>query len=149
MEAHETTFAELVHGHFLPRYDSPDVATMTRRNVRSHTGDGTRLPARKGAKNERGARFALLSWTGTHRLNEIGPSMISTCQDAMVTEGYEHSSILAKRGAGVSLAAFPLPVTCRHGRARAGERVPGPDAVPRAAACSDLATRRALARFRR
>lgn len=54
------TFAELLHGHFLPRYDSPNVATMTRRNVRSHIGDGTGVATRRGAKNERGARFALL-----------------------------------------------------------------------------------------
>jgi integrase len=97
VKAHEMTFAELAHSHFLPRYDGPNVATMTRRNVRSHMGDGTGRPARKGAKNERGARFALLFRFGTHRLNDIGPSMISSWQDAMVAEGYEHSSILAKR----------------------------------------------------
>lgn len=59
-KAHGMTFAELAHGHFLPHYDSPNVATMTRRNVRSHMGDGTGVPTRKGAKNERGARCALL-----------------------------------------------------------------------------------------
>lgn len=78
-KTHGMTFADLVHGHFLPRYDTPNVATMTRRNVRSPMGDGTGVPTRKGAKNERVARFALRFRFGVHRLNEIGPSMISTC----------------------------------------------------------------------
>jgi hypothetical protein len=84
--AHEMTFAELAHSHFLPRYDNSNVATMTRRNVRSHMGEGTGVATRSGAKNAREARFALLFRFGTHRLNEIGPSMISTWQDALPQE---------------------------------------------------------------
>jgi integrase len=93
--ATQMTFAELVRDHYLPTY--AHAAGNTRKNIDSHLGDGTDGARRKGAKNQRAARFQILHVFGALRLREIGPQDVRVWQAGLVREGFAHSTILAKR----------------------------------------------------
>lgn len=89
------TFGELVRDHYLPTY--AHAAANTVKNIHSHLGDGSGAAGRKGAKNQRAARFQLLYVFGDLELGSIGPQDVRVWQAGLVREGFAHSSILAKR----------------------------------------------------
>ncbi len=73
---------------------------MTRKNVRSHLGDGTGQPRGRGGKAIRAARNQLLTIFGKLPIEQIGPQDVRAWQAALLRDHYERSSILSCRTCG-------------------------------------------------
>lgn len=93
--ADRMTFNELIDDHWLPTVQVTSKNTI--KNYRSHLGDGSGKPARKGGKAARAARFQLRTVFGTLPIADIGPQHVRVWQAGMRDAGYLHGSILAKR----------------------------------------------------
>ena len=90
------TFTELVEEHYLPM--QVDVSPVTRKNIRSHLGDGTGRPRAQGGKGARAARHQLLTVFGHLPIEQIGPQDVRGWQASMLREHYGRNTMLVKRG---------------------------------------------------
>jgi len=88
-------FKDLVADHYLPSIR--DAAPNTRKNTASHLGDGTGIAVRNGPYAERGARTQLLFAFGKRPIGGLGPNEVRQWITQMSVDGYNHSTIRAKR----------------------------------------------------
>jgi hypothetical protein len=129
LRAARMTFAELVRDHYLPTY--AHAAGNTRKNIDSDLGDGTGEAKRKGAKNERAARFQILHVFGRLELREIGPQDVRVWQARLVREGFAQSTILVNRGVLRCILEVARLMLARAARRSSGPSARAPStAVP-------------------
>ena len=88
-------FRDLVRDHYLPSLR--DASPNTRKNTASHLGDGSGVPTRSGLYGERAARSQLLFAFGHLPIGGIGPSEVQQWISQMAADGYDLSTIRAKR----------------------------------------------------
>lgn len=88
-------FRDLVSDHYLPSLR--DASPNTRKNTASHLGDGSGLPTRHSPTAERAARSQLLYAFGHLPIGAIGPNEVQQWISQMSADGYEHSTLRAKR----------------------------------------------------
>jgi hypothetical protein len=88
-------FRDLVRDHYLPSLR--DASPNTRRNTASHLGDGSGVPTRHGPYRERAARSQLLFAFGHLPIGGIGSSDVQQWISQMTLDGYDLSTMRAKR----------------------------------------------------
>ena len=88
-------FQDLVRHHYLPSLR--DASPNTRKNTASHLGDGSGVPSRNSPSGERAARSQLLFAFGHLPIGGIGPSEVQQWISQMGADGYDVSTIRAKR----------------------------------------------------
>ncbi len=88
-------FGDLVRDHYLPSLR--DASPNTRKNTASHLGDGSGAATRNSRYAQRAARSQLLYAFGHLPIGSIGPSEIQQWITQMAVDGYEVSTIRAKR----------------------------------------------------
>ena len=103
-------FADLVAHHYLPTLS--DAVPNTRKNTASHLGDITGVPTRAGRYAERAVRSQLLPAFGHLPNGATGPNEVQQWISTMVTDGYTHATIRAKKSAAQrQTARLVLPET--------------------------------------
>jgi integrase len=88
-------FRDLVRDHYLPSLR--DASPNTRKNTASHLGDGSGVPTRHSPTADRAARSQLLFAFGHLPLGAIGPNEVQQWISQMNADGYEISTLRAKR----------------------------------------------------
>ena len=88
-------FRDLVRHHYLPSLR--DASPNTRKNTASHLGDGSGVPTRNSPSGQRAARSQLLFAFGHLPIGGIGPSEVQQWISQMGADGYDVSTIRAKR----------------------------------------------------
>ena len=88
-------FRDLVRDHYLPSFR--DASPNTRKNTASHLGDGSGVPTRHSPTADRAARTQLLFAFGHLPIGAIGPNEVQQWISQMSADGYEISTLRAKR----------------------------------------------------
>ena len=88
-------FRDLVRDHYLPSLR--DASPNTRKNTASHLGDGSGVPTRHSPTADRAARTQLLFAFGHLPIGAIGPNEVQQWISQMSADGYEISTLRAKR----------------------------------------------------
>jgi len=88
-------FRDLVRHHYLPSLR--DASPNTRKNAVSHLGNGSGVPTRNSPSGERAARSQLLFAFGHLPIGRIGPNEVQRWISQLGADGYDHSTVRAKR----------------------------------------------------